>query len=1337
MTKNIANDNGLIQIVSNTGNVSILDTCALQAFNGSLIVRAERNISMQGAVLDAVGGNIQLDAYGVLLNCANKLSAYRQSGIGGNVEVTAGGNLYSGDKNSVNAVGGDIRFASPQGTVQIGTDNSFLACRIGDTQSAGGSIEVDSSATSIGNANQLDAKGGSIGINSRSTNLTVGSNNAFNTFPSSSGATTNVRMETPANILIGNQNQISANGGNVELNAGKDVSLGNANTLNAYSASNNSGGSVKIVSSSGRITLQAQNIANAVGGDVLLTAPIGITTGADTRLVAFSGPGAGNINIVSTGTITLGDRSNTSSVGGDILVDASSVTLGPDGKIATFGTNPVTGNINIRSNAPLSLNSQTVEAAGDIDVRSGGGITVSESIVNAKDGKVLMHSVSDGDIKMTQNNRIYASDSAELSTGGNILFGQNGQTIDNNRLCVDKGSIVFLAGKNILLGYGNSVQSNKGAIRMTATGGDVHTGRFNTIAAGGGDLALTSSKGNINLGSNNILNAFYSLTNPSVGGNVLLNANVGKLDLGTKNKVAAVGGNIELNSSNISWGTDNRLCSFPREGNGGSVIASLPGAVDMTNEKISVTGSFVLTAPTINITDSWITAAGGDIRLTTTAGDLMLLATKDNTTILTAYSTAFLPGFSGDFNTVSGGNIVLNSVRNVELEGKGVGVQHKPAEPGTNTLYAYGGNIVIHADTSIDLKFDNVLISQKYHVPGVGCAGPGGGIYMTTGDVATPSPLPLPNPDLNVFAFSDKTKIDPNQPSFSNETKPSDTPIHQESDTMSDRTVVDVRNGGEITLNSDESLVHVLSSDLTAKDGIILLHSGGKSNRYFIQIKDSSLLARCGENPPPPPACVEPERPDCQPPVPATPPEAPIPPVAPVCPTPPSPGPNPPGPPPPPPPPPPPSPETTVAPAPSPAIAAVEFPAIELKLGNYVVSQDKCTGWFVQDMKESYLQMTSGTKLAVSNGKVLSMANGSMLVKAGNETLTVRSGSSQIKLSPSSIALIDAPESAPAQIVALDAAGSEGVTVKLKGEEHRLLPGDALIISAPPTQLAEATPKSVPDTLMLHGSVDYSPVYSMKASVHLPEFVPKMVFLQCRNCAFTNYLKSQMVAEADRPRPGLSLSELVRCKVLPAAALKEGRPKGSEVRITSDTKMSEVAPNVFELKKGATLMMVTAPTRVKTPHATVFLKPGSIVLLSAASELSRVRDLSDRKSKSVQIQVGNNVFPLIAGSEASITRSKRDAMAMVLSDGIARRNFRQVTSHGAQVIVNEFSLLDALASHPVMDDIRYAQDQAARQITGTILKTAAAIAIVIDRQRGPYFSPSFQTGLASRREPLY
>lgn len=432
----------------------------------------------------------------------------------------------------------------------------------------------------------------------------------------------------------------------------------------------------------------------------------------------------------------------------------------------------------------------------------------------------------------------------------------------------------------------------------------------------------------------------------------------------------------------------------------------------------------------------------------------------------------------------------------------------------------------------------------------------------------------------------------------------------------------------------------------------------------------------------------------------------------------------------------------------------------QLLTGSATIVGDQCLAYYLYDMKESFLQATQGTQLQVAGAGEVKVSNGQVVVKTGNEKLTLMPASARVTLKPHAVASIESHPGQPTTIVALDALGEDGVTVQVGNGFYALHPGEQIMITQRPTkeQLAQDI-----QTVETAGSAQ-DHVYVLRASVNLPEFIPKMAFLECRTCAFRHYIESKFqedghVALTEAPYADISINSPTNStgrkstisnnprqfadgmKPIGFVEIAPGMPGVASATkdpdgfiLGSKTTIERVGVDHYKLESGNLLLQPQNSTRIDTSHGQLFVKSGAIVLMAAGRHITRVRNMHDNYANDIVFVVAGLTVNLTEGREVTITDSTNEALPRVYEDGMSRRGVNLTKHAGLQVVTADFSILNAFMLQPLLLELRRSKASNDIRMTNTILKTAAAISLVFDRYKGPYYAPVIMpgTGLAGR-----
>lgn len=173
----------------------------------------------------------------------------------------------------------------------------------------------------------------------------------------------------------------------------------------------------------------------------------------------------------------------------------------------------------------------------------------------------------------------------------------------------------------------------------------------------------------------------------------------------------------------------------------------------------------------------------------------------------------------------------------------------------------------------------------------------------------------------------------------------------------------------------------------------------------------------------------------------------------------------------------------------------------------------------------------------------------------------------------------------------------------------------------------------------------------------------------------------------------------------------------------------------FRLSRGSVMMKAESKAIIVTPHATVSVRPGSIVLLTATADLTRVRDIVDNCKDGIVVTIGRYSHRLLPGKEVSISTRRHRPLSAMLSDGIARRRISETTAGEFAVVTADYSIMDAMTKHPLLKTVRLSAAKSDQTLTKEIEKITAILSVLIDREAGPYYEPKIAPDSAIAASP--
>jgi hypothetical protein len=468
---------GDINLTANNGNITstqqLYSDSELEGRGGNIDLRANGNIrvnSIRSKSRSSESGRITLTSYNGEINTLGFLDSTSVIGTGGDIKLTANGNITnkkieshssfgdSGDititslNGGINATGGDLisLAGSLMGSARIGrggdiTLNAKLDIGIRNIDASGGSSGgnitiasgADVSLTQGSLVEVLSDSGGNIGINARNLELAQGSGLRASRIPSQSG----LNQSQPGNIDIGVTEAINLADGSfittvLQPNAvgrGGDITI-NANSLSATNGSQ----------------LATSTLGEGDAGNVTLSANT-ISFENESGVLTSVEPGAkgngGEIYIKATSLFMSNGSQLQASTKGE--GNAGNVTLEVADRISFTGSkNGFSSGVTSTSELGAVGNSSNITInTRQLDIQDGGAVTVS----SAGGGKA-------GNIGITAEN-IFLNTEGAISASTLSVF--------------DGGNIILNVDKLLVLRRGSQISTSAGTAQSGGNGGNI------------------------------------------------------------------------------------------------------------------------------------------------------------------------------------------------------------------------------------------------------------------------------------------------------------------------------------------------------------------------------------------------------------------------------------------------------------------------------------------------------------------------------------------------------------------------------------------------------------------------------------------------------------------------------------------------------------------------------------------------------------------------------------------------------------------------------------------------------------------------------------------------
>ncbi|MEQ9549185.1 MAG: filamentous hemagglutinin N-terminal domain-containing protein [Coleofasciculus sp. G3-WIS-01] len=690
-------NSGQINFTSKNGEIDttagLLDSASTGGNGGDIFLSANGNIytaDISSVSLFSNGGQIDFTSKnGEIDTTAGLLNSSSTEGNGGNIFLSANGNIYTADISSISGFfqGGQINFTSNNGEIDTtagllnsassegnGGDITLMALE----QITTGEVETSSVSRNSGRISMISTQGGidttggflstfslygsanSIHLEAQNE-ITTGNIETFGSFSAGDIILKTRASISTANSLIGSTTTGSGKGGNIYVQA-RSLSLTDGATISSSTLGTGDAGSVFVMTddridlNDGVISARSHSTATGKGGNITIeTDSLSLTNVAFVSARAVGQGDAGNIEITAQGEISLSDFSTIgasveSGKGGNITITADSLSLDN----SSIGTDTIVrgeaGNISIFTDGTVSLaNTSTISSSLFLEaVGKGGEITI-------------------------------AADSLSLMNTASIFVNTWGQG-DAGNIFVDTNDAVYVEN---FAGISSNVLPE-----AVGNGGEI---RIKT-----GSLFLTDSA-SIDTSTNGQGNAGDIIVQVDDQIQLINNASINS---SVNDNAVGQGGEINLASDSL-YIADNAgiLSATIGQGNGGRIVVNVDDSVSIIQNALIATsslqgdaGDIEITTPTIFLNDGDIvteafSGEGGNIRLQNL--DLLLMRHESRVS-----ATAGRANAGGN-----GGNITINAT-----DGFIIGPAYEDNDITANAYEGNGGNIDITAQRIIGLR---------------------------------------------------------------------------------------------------------------------------------------------------------------------------------------------------------------------------------------------------------------------------------------------------------------------------------------------------------------------------------------------------------------------------------------------------------------------------------------------------------------------------------------------------------------------------------------------------------------------------------------------------------
>ncbi len=156
--------------------------------------------------------------------------------------------------------------------------------------------------------------------------------------------------------------------------------------------------------------------------------------------------------------------------------------------------------------------------------------------------------------------------------------------------------------------------------------------------------------------------------------------------------------------------------------------------------------------------------------------------------------------------------------------------------------------------------------------------------------------------------------------------------------------------------------------------------------------------------------------------------------------------------------------------------------------------------------------------------------------------------------------------------------------------------------------------------------------------------------------------------------------------------------------------LTDAADGHYNLRSGSILIHATKAMTIDTPHGSIFLEEGPVVLISSQEKMTRVFNLHDQKKGSVTLLDQEKTMKLEIGHEAALMDGNQvDISRVILDDNIGHKDLKAIRvdeAHG--MVTGEFSMGDMVVYQPLLQQLRKSKSKSDHDLVEKLIKSAAA-----------------------------
>ncbi len=342
-----------------------------------------------------------------------------------------------------------------------------------------------------------------------------------------------------------------------------------------------------------------------------------------------------------------------------------------------------------------------------------------------------------------------------------------------------------------------------------------------------------------------------------------------------------------------------------------------------------------------------------------------------------------------------------------------------------------------------------------------------------------------------------------------------------------------------------------------------------------------------------------------------------------------------------------------------------------------------------------------GTLLSQEMNTII-LHRGKLTIDSGEEMTTVKTAAGDVRIKPSTIAIIDSQAGKPLQVVALcgqdeavsvTAKASRGVEVTANAGQQLLLPDEEMIP-------VDGSQNTIAGGVELRSNVQ-------KSDVSIDEVLQQYQRRAGKTARFGNHIANPADTNAANSR------KRFRAEFWDLLDQKESVPM--QIVVQPGTQVQQDSDGNTKLLYGALFVAAKDDTTIKTPTAEVSIKRNGLAMIETDENIYRIKSLSGPGD--VHVVADDSTTELAPGQELMSCNHEPSDSEVIPADAIARRFRSQDVVAGKHIRHNDFSMLSMLRCPGYRKMI--GEVDKSGKLAEKILKTAVVVEMVT-KGRGQY-----------------